>query len=129
MRKQLCFPAVALAILLIATSRLHSDDPVPPTKTSPWKPEDVVYAETINDFSLSPDGLALVWIKGEGDKEKNERISNLFLTNFAGDHTVQLTRGPYTVSLPQWSPDSEWIAFLSSRPRPGAKPETAPTQI
>ena len=120
---------MASAIFLISDSLVSADESEPAAKTSPWKSEDVVYEETINDFSLSPDARSVVWIKGDGDKEKDERISNLFLTSLAEDRTVQLTRGGYNVSLPHWSPDSEWIAFLSSRPRPGAKPDTAATQI
>jgi dipeptidyl aminopeptidase/acylaminoacyl peptidase len=129
LRKRLWFLSVVLVIILTPASLLLADEAKPPAKTSPWKPEDIVYAETINDFSLSPDGRFLLWIKGEGDKEKDERVANLFLTGLTEDRTVQLTRGNNSVSLPQWSPDNEWIAFLSSRPRPGAKPETAPTQI
>jgi len=124
------FSILALStIFLLSPSILPPDDAKPPAKTSSWKPEDVVFVETVNGMTLSPDARSLVWIKGEGDKEKDERVSNLFLSSLTEDRTVQLTRGAFTVSSPQWSPDREWIAFLSSRPRPGAKPDTAPTQI
>ncbi len=121
--------AAAVALSLPGGRLSAADESKTPAKTSPWKPEDVVYAETISDFSLSPDTRSAVWIRGEGDKEKDERVSNLFLTSLAGDRSVQLTRGNSSVSLPQWSPDGEWIAFLSSHPRQGAKPDTAGTQI
>jgi len=117
------------AILLIAVSPSLAQESKSTAKTSPWKPEDFVFTESVNDMSLSPDAHSLVWIKGEGDKEKDERISNLFLTTLTDERTVQLTRGSYSVSLPQWSPDNDWIAFLSSRPRPGSKTDTAATQI
>jgi dipeptidyl aminopeptidase/acylaminoacyl peptidase len=128
-RIRFCFSALLITLALLVPALLAGPDGKVPAKTSPWKPEDVIYAETINDFSLSPDARSVVWIKGEGDKEKDERISNLFLTSLSEDRTTQLTRGNASVSLPQWSPDGEWIAFLSSRPRPGAKPDTANSQI
>ncbi len=76
--------ATAVALSLPGGRLSAADESKTPAKTSPWKPEDVVYAETINDFSLSPDAHSVVWIRGEGDKEKDERVSNLFLTSLAG---------------------------------------------
>src|SRR5208282_343606 len=65
----------------------------------------------------------------EADKEKDTRISNLHLRSLTEDRDVQLTRGADNNNSLAWSPDGEWIAFLSSKPRPQAKPDTAPVQI
>jgi dipeptidyl aminopeptidase/acylaminoacyl peptidase len=122
-------PIVLLSGIVPTIPLAHAQGNPPPAKTEPWKAEDVIYAETINDFSISPDARSVAWVRGEGDKEKDERVSNLFLSSLTEDRTTQLTRGNASVSLPAWSPDSEWIAFLSSRPLPDAKPDVAKTQI
>jgi len=100
-----------------------------PAKTSPWKPEDVVFAENVRQFRISPDGQWVAWIKAQGDKEKDAVVSNLYLSSLSSDTEIQLTRGTDTVSFFNWSPDGNWIAFVTSKARPQAKPDTASTQI
>ncbi len=100
-----------------------------PAKTSPWKPEDVVFAENVRQFRISPDGQWVAWIKAQGDKEKDAVVANLYLSSLSSDTEIQLTRGTDTVSSFNWSPDGKWIAFVSSRARSQAKPDTAATQI
>jgi len=100
-----------------------------PAKTSPWKAEDVVFAESARQFRISPARQGVAWIKAQGDKEKDGVVSNLFLSSMAMDQEIQLTRGTDTVSSFNWSPDGKWIAFISTRARPQAKPDTAATQI
>ena len=120
-------------IALVALARpgriFASDEAKPEKKIEPWKPEDFIYSEIVTQFRVSPDGKWLVWVKSAGDKEKDARISNLFLSSLTDNKEIELTRGSDNNMEPRWSPDGALIAFLSSRKRPDAKPDAAPVQI
>src|SRR5882724_9445587 len=108
----------------------HADDAKAPTKIEPWKAEDIIYEESAQQMRISPNAQYLVWVKSTGDKEKDARVSNLFLSSLTvPDKTLALTRGSDNNGQPKWSPDSQLIAFTSNRARHGAKPDAAPVQI
>lgn len=98
-------------------------------KKNQWTPEDVVYQEDAGQFRISPDGKFALWVKGSGDKDKDLRVGNLYLSNLSDGKVVQLTRGTDEISNPRWSPSGETIAFLSSHALPKPKPDTGSTQI
>src|SRR5580700_3580755 len=106
-----------------------ADEGNAPSKTSPWTPEDILYAERSGGFRISPNARWVAWVKAEASKEKDKMISNLFLSSLTEDREIQLTRGNDEIFDLSWSPDSECIAFISDRARPQAKPDTDPSQI
>lgn len=89
-------------------------------KKEPWKPEDVIFAETASPQTrISPDAKWLVWVKSTGDKDKDTRVSNLILSSLTENKEIPLTRGSDYNGQPQWSPDGQLIVFTSNRLRPG----------
>ncbi len=120
---------IACSMVAKAPRIASADESKPAAKKEPWKPEDFIYAEAAGQYRISPDRKWLVWVKSSGDKDKDGRISNLFLSSLAESREVQLTRGTDNNNEPRWSPDGESIAFVSSRARPKPKPDTDSTQI
>ncbi len=111
------------------TAVVRADDIKPAAKTEPWRAEDEIFQEYAGQLRISPDAKWLVWVKSTANKEKDARVSNLVLSSLAETKEIELTRGTDNNFGPRWSPDGERIAFISSRARPQAKPDTAPIQI
>jgi dipeptidyl aminopeptidase/acylaminoacyl peptidase/formylglycine-generating enzyme required for sulfatase activity len=108
---------------------VHADEAKPAVKKELWKPEDFIFSESVGQYRISPDAKWLVWVKSAGDKDKDARFSNLYLSSLTEAREIALTRGTDQINQPRWSPDGEKIAFISTRARPKAKPDAAPMQI
>jgi len=84
----------------------------------PLSPEDWFRFQAVSDLQIAPDGAAVTYLVTSYDKESDESRSALWLANWAGDASVQLTRGE-SVSEPRFSPDGRYLSFLSARPAEG----------
>ena len=126
----ICFQRLLLlATALMTFAAVAMADQSKPERKQPWTPEDIVFQEYAGPFQISHDAKWVVWVKSVGDKEKDATVSRLFLSSLTDAQETQLTRGSDTVDQPQWSPDDQYIAFLSTRPLSKSKAQAAEQQI
>jgi dipeptidyl aminopeptidase/acylaminoacyl peptidase len=127
---------------LAATAPARAADETPSLPDTRWTVDDIVSAESGDDWALSRDGRWAVWVKStvatvEGEQK---RVGNLHLCDFdrlitdpadstdPGDsETVcrPLTRGRERISSPLFSPDGRRIAYRSSEVPPKRGGEAA----
>src|SRR6266545_2271847 len=86
------------------------------TETNHWGVERQIGYPLLTELALSPDGRQVVYAAREPlmTAEKSEFITHLYLASTDGD-PIQLTFGEHSNSGPRWSPDGQYIAFLSKR--------------
>ena len=114
-RKTLLFP---LIVVLMAVSARAADKPKVTL-------DEFFNAVDFDSLHLSPDGHSLVFVTDRADWGQNIFRKDLWLYR-DGDGSgalTQLTRSGHDTE-PQWSPDGQWIAFLSDRPMVGKAADT-----
>ena len=82
-------------------------------------PEDYFSFVFAGDPRLSPDGKLVAYVVTTVDQRQNRRVSSIWATTSDGRRgSWPLTTSPQTSSAPRWSPDGQYLAFLSTRPLP-----------
>ncbi len=79
--------------------------------------EDYFSFEFLSDPRISPDGKLAAYVVTTIDQKQNRRQSNIWLVATDGSQAPrQLTSSLQSSSSPRWSPDGQYLAFLSARP-------------
>lgn len=79
------------------------------------RPGDIYRIQTINDPQISPEGTWVAYTITTTDSAKDKRNSNIWMTSWDGNQSIQLTNAPEMASSPRWSPDGKYLSFTASR--------------
>jgi len=78
--------------------------------------DELLSLKTVGGTQISPDGKWVAYTVTGVDFKSDAFVSQVWLTGTGPDHhPLQLTRGDKSSSNPRWSPNGDWLAFLSNR--------------
>ena len=75
--------------------------------------DDLIHMARVQQPQISPDGQWVAYAVQTPDVANNKTLHNIWIVPTGGGDARQLTKGD-SDSLPQWSPDSTRIAFVSN---------------
>jgi dipeptidyl aminopeptidase/acylaminoacyl peptidase len=85
-----------------------------PDSRRPIVIDDLYRIAYVENPQISPDGRWIAYVQRTLDRVENGYRTNIWVAPTNGDKAFQLTRGGKD-STPRWSPDSQWLAFVSTR--------------
>jgi dipeptidyl aminopeptidase/acylaminoacyl peptidase len=91
---------------------------VPPTLAAdarPLQPADVFNLKDVSDPRLSPDGRQVAYTVTTLDAKEDDSDADVYLVSTDGGEPLRLTSSKKEESHARFSPDGQWIAFLSDR--------------
>ena len=101
-----------LAILAVIIVPAYASD-----EAEGWSAELALKVKRVGNVRVSPDGSRVAYEVGiaKREGEDSQWVTHIHVSDRDGSNTFQLTQGKKSCTSAQWSPDGQWIAFLSER--------------
>jgi dipeptidyl aminopeptidase/acylaminoacyl peptidase len=77
--------------------------------------DDLLTLKSAGGTQISPDGKWIAYTVSYGDFKQDAFVTQIWLANSDTGKSFQLTLGGKSSTSPRWSPNSQWLAFLSDR--------------
>ncbi len=77
--------------------------------------DELLTLKSVGGAAISPDGQWIAYTVGNGDFKQDAFVTQIWLIEVATQRNIQLTRGEKSSFSPKWSPNGEWLAFVSNR--------------
>ena len=88
-----------------------------------WKIDDLLTADAVVEYHISPDGKQVVWTVKKRDLKTHNDYHVIYLSSLdKKGEDLQLTRGLNTHTSIQWTPDGKKISFKTDRKHQDTKP-------
>lgn len=90
---------------------------VPEEDSISWEPEFSIKLKRPVDTEISHNGKFIAYVVREAltEGEKSEYLNHIHVAAADGSFDTQYTRGEHSCTSPAFSPDNQYLAFLSSR--------------
>lgn len=79
------------------------------------KVDDIFNMREVRDPQLSPDGKWVAYTVTTAVKDTDKNNTDVWMVSWDGKQHIQLTSTPEGESSPRWSPDNNYLSFISSR--------------
>lgn len=79
------------------------------------QPADAYRLQTLGDPQVSPEGNWIAYTLSSVDSVQNKRNTDIWMVSWDGKQNIQLTNSPDAESQPRWSPDGQYLSFISAR--------------